>query len=115
MVTVGMKHETFWILGQYLGGPEVQQFVYHPTIEQVRKCTLSVTFLAHSPEFDLRPSNNVVIVTMVTKATRIFPTQSLWRSETHVGLHVKCPLLSSDYNEKWNMLTNFRETLQYNI
>jgi hypothetical protein len=34
-----------------------------------------------------------------------------------MGLHVKCQLLlvSSSFNQKWNVLTNFSKTVQYKI
>jgi hypothetical protein len=38
-----------------------------------------------------------------------FPTQS------HVGLHEKCLLLLSDFNQNWNVSTEFSETPQYQI
>jgi hypothetical protein len=30
-----------------------------------------------------------------------------------VGLHVKCPLLLSDFNQNWNVLGNCDYTVQY--
>jgi hypothetical protein len=35
-----------------------------------------------------------------------FHTQTLLHSEMHVGLHTKCPLLLSDFNQNWNEVTN---------
>jgi hypothetical protein len=37
------------------------------------------------------------------------------RAENRVGLHVKCPLLITDFNENWKALTNFSETPQRQI
>jgi hypothetical protein len=36
-----------------------------------------------------------------------FITQSFPRAETHIGVHVKCPLLFSDFTQNW---ANFIET-----
>jgi hypothetical protein len=36
------------------------------------------------------------------------PTQSVSGAETHVSLHVKCPLLLSDFNQIWNVSKSFR-------
>jgi hypothetical protein len=33
-------------------------------------------------------------------------------AETHVCLHVKCPLFLSDFNQNWSVLTNFSITSQ---
>jgi hypothetical protein len=53
--------------------------------------------------------------TMVTEVAWTFPTQSLRRAETQVGLHVKCPLLLFDSNQKSKVSTNFIKTTQYQI
>jgi hypothetical protein len=37
------------------------------------------------------------------------------RRKTHVGFHVKCPLLLSDLNHSWNVSTDFTTTPQYKI
>jgi hypothetical protein len=48
------------------------------------------------------------VVARLTGNTPVgIPTKSLLRSETHVGLHLKCPLLLSDLNQNWNVLTGF--------
>jgi hypothetical protein len=44
-----------------------------------------------------------------------FLAQSLRVAETPVGLHVKCALLLSDFNQNWNLWTRFSKTLQYQI
>jgi hypothetical protein len=36
-------------------------------------------------------------------------------TEMYVGLHVKYPLLWSNLNQNWNVLTNFSKTPQYQI
>jgi hypothetical protein len=36
-------------------------------------------------------------------------------AETHARLHLKCPLLLSDFNENWGVSTNFGRTYQYQI
>jgi hypothetical protein len=36
----------------------------------------------------------------------------LRRAEIHADIHVKCPLLLSDYNPNWNVSINFSKTLQ---
>jgi hypothetical protein len=41
------------------------------------------------------------------------PTQPFPRAETLVALHVKCPLLLSDCNQKWNEKINVSETPQH--
>jgi hypothetical protein len=50
--------------------------------------------------------------TMVTKVTWIFPTLSLRRTEKHKVLHVKWPLLLTDFNQNRYVPTNFIETPQ---
>jgi hypothetical protein len=42
-----------------------------------------------------------------------FHTQSPLQREMHVDIHAKC--LLSDFNQNWNVLTNFSETPQYKI
>jgi len=44
-----------------------------------------------------------------------FHTQTLQCAETHVGLHVKCPLLLSDFNQIWKALVNFSEELGFKV
>jgi hypothetical protein len=34
-------------------------------------------------------------------------------AEGHVGLHVKCSLLLLDFNQNWNMSTNFSKTVKF--
>lgn len=53
-------------------------------------------------------------LTMVIQATYGISTQSLPWAWKHVGFHVKCPLLLSDFNQNWNVSINFR-TPQYQI
>jgi hypothetical protein len=38
----------------------------------------------------------------------------LTRAEMHVGVHIKCPLLS-DCNNEWDVLKNVSKTPQYQI
>jgi hypothetical protein len=49
----------------------------------------------------------------VTMVTCGFPAQSETRAETHVGLHVKCQLLLTNFNQNCRMSTNFSENLSY--
>lgn len=44
-----------------------------------------------------------------------FPTQSLTREKMHVGLHVECLLLLSDFIQNLNVLTTFSVTLISNF
>jgi hypothetical protein len=37
-------------------------------------------------------------------------TEDFPHAEMHVGLHVKCPLLLSNFNQNWNVLTNSSKT-----
>jgi hypothetical protein len=37
------------------------------------------------------------------------PTQSVQNAKTHADLHIKCPLLLSDFEQNWNM-SNFSKT-----
>jgi hypothetical protein len=39
-----------------------------------------------------------------------FPTQSLQYADTHVGLQIKCLLLTNDFNQNQNVLANFSKT-----
>jgi hypothetical protein len=43
------------------------------------------------------------------------PIQWHPRTETHVGLHVKCPLFLSAFNQNWDVSTNFSLTPLYQI
>jgi hypothetical protein len=54
-------------------------------------------------------------IPQVTKITWGFSMKSFSHAKVHVGLHVKCPLLLSDFNEKWNMSANFSKSAQYKI
>jgi hypothetical protein len=49
------------------------------------------------------------------QSTLGIPALSLERREMHVGLHVKCMLLLSDFDQTWNVSTDFSKTLQYKI
>jgi hypothetical protein len=51
----------------------------------------------------------VIKITMVTKLDWRFPIQSPRRSETHVDLRVKCPLLPSDFNQNWDVWANLNK------
>jgi hypothetical protein len=44
----------------------------------------------------------------------ICPVTLEMRSETHAGLHVKC-LLLYEFNQNWNVWTNFSKTALYQI
>jgi hypothetical protein len=41
-------------------------------------------------------------------------TEEIW-SKIYIGLHVKLPLLLSDFNETWNFSTDFRKLLKSNF
>jgi hypothetical protein len=75
-----------------------------------------VTNLEPSLEFYyvLKPRHST-IVTMVNKLACGFPTPSFGRSDTQVGPHVKCPLMSSDFNKNWIAQTNLSNTPQHQM
>jgi hypothetical protein len=44
-----------------------------------------------------------------------FPSQPLPYAETHVDFHVSCLLLFPNFNQNWNVVTDFSKTHQYQI
>jgi hypothetical protein len=52
-------------------------------------------------------------VTKVTITAWGFPPLLFPHAEKYVGLHTKCSLLLSDFNQNWNVLTNFSKIPKY--
>jgi hypothetical protein len=61
---------------------------HHPSLFEVQEIGIKVT----------ESATEKVCNSYKNKVAWRFPTQSLWHTEMHVGLHVKCPLLLFDCN-----------------
>jgi hypothetical protein len=84
--------------------------MHNGLLKQVRKCTHSITILERSPEFN-------ILEWPAHSPTRDFNAGiprvrnsplSLQSPETHVGLHIKCLLLLSDFYQNWNVSTKLQ-------
>jgi hypothetical protein len=92
---------------------------YNPEDSHLQRITTS----AYSSESDLWYLQMIPVISKLEIPTWMhaclsrwgFPTQSRPHAEKHLGLHVKYLLLVFNFNQNWDVLTNFSETPQYQI
>ena len=86
---------------------------------QIVICGLSVsTVIFYIISLTARLKKMYVLIFSSTFDCNISHSKKKWArydKNIHIGLHVKCPLFLSDFNETWILSTDFRKILKYQI
>jgi len=82
-------------------------------------CTVFFHVSHKRPDLKIKVTGNKTCVsifsTILSEIFLILKEMSEIWSKMYIGLHVKYPLFSSDFNETWSFSTDFRKIFKYKI